>query len=796
MADKQQQQQQQQRQQTKIDQDSLNSITILKTTPSSAMNNNNVVPVSPVKSILKPSSTMITPMDEDLDDDEEYEYEEYEVDEDEEIDEENIMKPLKSTIKTTQPIIANHTNTVANQQEQPLSMKMDKIPVVDHHDDDDDKEKNEYEDEEIEYEDEEIVDDDDDDDEEYDRVANRIDELLNKTSDLKQEYVQNKSNIDDKLATATATTEQINTQTMPIVSMDRIAPPQSSLSLDESVKTTNTSDVDDKYKAKYDDDDDDDDDNKVASNLASLKHASNKWNIAELNDDDDDSIDYNRGKPIITNLDSDDDVYNDENKQSNNEYRTKNPIIQRKLEIHNAIQANKKKKRELFGQLDDDDDEEEIGEIEVALEENFIEEEDENILEDDGDDDDDGQKVTPEMLSNKNYQQLDRLSLFRPTTMDNVLRPISPSSLLLQQVYETIINRRLDQLQTILENVSNFFIDSILRSGWTALMYASYFAYPEFIQFCLKRGADVNYHNDEITPLLAVCLSRNNDETQILHCMKLLLENGARIEIVDHCGRLPLHHAARLGLNKLVKCLCHHGIDVNRIDHQGFTALHYAVVENYKQVIETLLEQKTIRTDIQNSDGLTACQLAKSINNYEIADILHQAHDKQQSSDENQMMNIETNISKAIPNPNINDDGQLQQKFVHEFVQNIITNAAADAVNNILMDNTTIVTGNIGPEIKIDSCPTILSPSTYQEDENEIVPEFMLNAQVTDLSKKYSIDLSNVGLHPSSAANVHYGDNQTVADGNSGQWKVLLGHLLLTFFVYVLYKTLCQLFFG
>lgn len=70
---------------------------------------------------------------------------------------------------------------------------------------------------------------------------------------------------------------------------------------------------------------------------------------------------------------------------------------------------------------------------------------------------------------------------------------------------------------------------------------------------------------------MAVCLSRNNDETQILHCMKLLLENGARIEIVDHCGRLPLHHAARLGLNKLVKCLCHHGIDVNRIDHQGFT---------------------------------------------------------------------------------------------------------------------------------------------------------------------------------------------------------------------------------
>lgn len=74
-------------------------------------------------------------------------------------------------------------------------------------------------------------------------------------------------------------------------------------------------------------------------------------------------------------------------------------------------------------------------------------------------------------------------------------RSISPSSLILEQIYQTILDRKIDQLQILLENMPNFFIDSILRSGWTALMYSAYFAFPEFVQFCLKRGADPNYYN-------------------------------------------------------------------------------------------------------------------------------------------------------------------------------------------------------------------------------------------------------------------------------------------------------------
>ncbi|KAH9418073.1 ankyrin repeat, SAM and basic leucine zipper [Dermatophagoides pteronyssinus] len=747
---------------------SIESMTILKTSSSpSTINNNNVLPV---KSILKTSSTTTTSNDDDnLDeDDEEYEYEEYEVDEDEEIDDDNDNNNQIQNLQSTKQSINPKTIINQNEQQQKITTNIE------------DENEEEYEDEEIEYEEEEEVEIEEDDDE-YDNVANKIDELINKTSDLKQESCLNKSEIDKKFIT----TDNTNQQPKQIQTVSSFT--------NEFNKSNDDHNVGNKFKDEFDINDD-----QIAMNLAtsSLKHASNKWNISDLNDDDDNDnpvVAFNKVMMMM----------------SFNEYRTKNPIIQQKLKIHNAIQANKKMKQQQQSNNDDYDqeDEEEIGEIEVALEENFIEEEDENVEMED-DDDDDEQKITPEMLSEQNNQQLQRLSLFRPTMFENQ-RSISPSSLILEQIYQTILDRKIDQLQILLENMPNFFIDSILRSGWTALMYSAYFAFPEFVQFCLKRGADPNYYNgsNKMTPLLAVCLSRNTNETQILHCMQLLLDNGARLEINDHYGHsssssslLLLHNAARLGLNRLIKYLCHNGIDINRIDNHGFTALHYAVIENQKQVIETLLKQKLIKTDIQNNDGMTACQLAKSMNNYEIADILHQANNNK-------------DISKAIPN------SQLQRKkFAENFIENIIADAATvvaatataaiqrnDSISYRTMlvdDNSYNNNNNIGPEIKIDSCPTLLSSQSIDDNENEnnnndneIVPEFALNTQITDLSKKYSIDLSS-SLHPSSAANIHqYAINNNNNDRVNGQWQILFGHLLLTFFVYVLYKTIRQIFF-
>ena len=73
-------------------------------------------------------------------------------------------------------------------------------------------------------------------------------------------------------------------------------------------------------------------------------------------------------------------------------------------------------------------------------------------------------------------------------------RPVSPSSLILSKVRNLVIGGQLEPLQELLDGTPNFFIDSILKAGWTTLMYASYRGYPEIVEFCLKRGSDANYH--------------------------------------------------------------------------------------------------------------------------------------------------------------------------------------------------------------------------------------------------------------------------------------------------------------
>ncbi len=78
-----------------------------------------------------------------------------------------------------------------------------------------------------------------------------------------------------------------------------------------------------------------------------------------------------------------------------------------------------------------------------------------------------------------------------PTT---TRRPVSPSSLILSRVRNLVIAGQLEPLEELLSTTPNFFIDAILKAGWTALMYASYRGYPEIVQFCLKRGSDPNYH--------------------------------------------------------------------------------------------------------------------------------------------------------------------------------------------------------------------------------------------------------------------------------------------------------------
>ena len=75
---------------------------------------------------------------------------------------------------------------------------------------------------------------------------------------------------------------------------------------------------------------------------------------------------------------------------------------------------------------------------------------------------------------------------------------LSGSGDLLQQIRSAALNNDLKAFITLLDDNPGFFIDAILKAGWTALMYGAYRSNVDIVQECLLRGADPNYHKGDI----------------------------------------------------------------------------------------------------------------------------------------------------------------------------------------------------------------------------------------------------------------------------------------------------------
>lgn len=80
-----------------------------------------------------------------------------------------------------------------------------------------------------------------------------------------------------------------------------------------------------------------------------------------------------------------------------------------------------------------------------------------------------------------------------------------------------------------------------------------------------------------------------NDEFQRL---KMIIENGANVNIIDKDGATPLHHASYMGNQKIVDLLLKNNAKVDPKDDEGSTPLHNACSKkgkNQVEVVKTLL---------------------------------------------------------------------------------------------------------------------------------------------------------------------------------------------------------------
>jgi ankyrin repeat protein len=122
--------------------------------------------------------------------------------------------------------------------------------------------------------------------------------------------------------------------------------------------------------------------------------------------------------------------------------------------------------------------------------------------------------------------------------------------------------------------------------GWAPLHLAAAFGGPQPTALLLAHGAHVHrfsrnaMHNQ---PLHA-CIALSQDAATV----RLLIAQGADVNMEQAGGYTPLHQAAAAGLVELTKILLEAGANPSRLCHQGKTPADYARDRQHEAVIQQL----------------------------------------------------------------------------------------------------------------------------------------------------------------------------------------------------------------
>ena len=118
------------------------------------------------------------------------------------------------------------------------------------------------------------------------------------------------------------------------------------------------------------------------------------------------------------------------------------------------------------------------------------------------------------------------------------------------------------------------------------------------------------------TTLLNMAARKNN-----YAMTKLLLANGANVNIVDDVGMCPAMCAASSCRMNLMELYLKNGLNINQTDDNGWTALHFAASYGAKRVVQLLIDHGANLNAI-NSQGEKASYIADFYGHEEVAQFL------------------------------------------------------------------------------------------------------------------------------------------------------------------------------
>lgn len=109
--------------------------------------------------------------------------------------------------------------------------------------------------------------------------------------------------------------------------------------------------------------------------------------------------------------------------------------------------------------------------------------------------------------------------------------------------------------------------------GWTILFHACKYGTLEIVNFLINRGENVNKQIDSTTPLMLACQNQTEDVIEII---KLLLQNGAVVNISDSRGKTPLMFAIGNGITEAVKIFIK-SASLEATDNDGWTVSLFTI---------------------------------------------------------------------------------------------------------------------------------------------------------------------------------------------------------------------------
>lgn len=174
--------------------------------------------------------------------------------------------------------------------------------------------------------------------------------------------------------------------------------------------------------------------------------------------------------------------------------------------------------------------------------------------------------------------------------------------------------------QTKLKTNSNVLKDWInmkSNNGYTSLHYAAFRGNIDVIKLLIENGANIDICNNEGLNVLHLAAQGNKTSILIYFIEKYHLD----FMKIDNIGSTPLHWASYVGSEESFLYLLTLNPDINKQDIEGLTPLHLAVTSDRTRIIKKLLHKGADKT-IRDKQNRTPLDLAKEKNKTSIIEML------------------------------------------------------------------------------------------------------------------------------------------------------------------------------